>query len=112
MVACAKFFGRPLDECTRGIGCVCKEREKTAEEILSEVDDVLNTHGYGSLSPVRYHIAVVLKMIQNEKKIADRYRDILRQIGYPKRGTEEERMDIFEAAKLIQSNFFLKDLQD
>ena len=41
-----------------------------------------------------------------------RYRDLLRQIAYPKRGTEEELLDIYGAAKLIQDNFTLEDLSD
>lgn len=40
----------------------------------------------------------------------ERFKDLLRQIGYPRRGTEEECMDIFDAARLIQVNFSLQDL--
>lgn len=41
-----------------------------------------------------------------------RFRDLLRQIAYPRRGSEEEKMDIFDAAKLIQSNFTAEELSD
>jgi len=41
-----------------------------------------------------------------------RYADLLRQIAYPRRGTDEEKMDIFDAAKLIQSNFTADELGD
>lgn len=44
--------------------------------------------------------------------IAGRFKDLLRQIAYPRRGTEEENMDIFAAAKLIQSNFTIDELSD
>lgn len=40
----------------------------------------------------------------------ERFKALLRQIGYPKRGTDEENMDIYDAAKLIQSNFSVDDL--
>lgn len=39
-----------------------------------------------------------------------RYADLLRQIAYPRRGTEEGRMDIYDAAKLIQCNFSSEQL--
>lgn len=52
------------------------------------------------------------KMLDAEKAKTDRFKDLLLQIGYPKRGTEEEDRDIFDAAKLIQSNFSLNDLQN
>ena len=39
-----------------------------------------------------------------------RLKDLLRQIAYPRRGTEEDRMDIFDAAKLIQDNFTAEEL--
>ena len=41
-----------------------------------------------------------------------RFKDLLRQIAYPRRGTDEEKMDIFDAAKLIQANFTMADLDD
>lgn len=37
-------------------------------------------------------------------------RKILRQIGFPRRGTEEFEMDIYRAAELIQSRWTLHDL--
>lgn len=46
------------------------------------------------------------------RELTARYRDLLRQIAYPRRGTDEERMDIFDIAKLIQANFSLDDLTD
>ena len=41
-----------------------------------------------------------------------RFKDLLRQIAYPRRGTDEEKMGIFDAAKLIQANFTMADLDD
>lgn len=41
-----------------------------------------------------------------------RFKDLLRQIAYPRRGTEEESMDIFDAAQLIQANFTADELRD
>lgn len=40
-----------------------------------------------------------------------RFKDLLRQIAYPRRGTEEEYMDINDASMLIQSNFSLDELE-
>jgi hypothetical protein len=42
----------------------------------------------------------------------ERMKDVLRQIGYPKRGTDEENMDIYDAASLIQSNFNIQELEE
>jgi hypothetical protein len=39
-----------------------------------------------------------------------RFKYLLKQIAYPRRGTEEDRMDIFDAAKLIQDNFTAEEL--
>lgn len=36
---------------------------------------------------------------------------ILRAIAYPKRGTNEEIMEIFDAASMIQKRFTLEELQ-
>lgn len=41
----------------------------------------------------------------------ERFKEILRQIAYPRRGTEEEARDIFDYAKIIQDNFSLEDLE-
>lgn len=41
----------------------------------------------------------------------ERFKDLLRQIGYPRRGTEEENMDIYAAAKLIQADFSSEELE-
>jgi hypothetical protein len=38
-------------------------------------------------------------------------RAILSQIAYPRRGTPEETMDIFDAAELIRSQFAQEDLE-
>lgn len=35
----------------------------------------------------------------------EKMKELLRQIAYPRRGTEEEKMDIFKAGELIQSVF-------
>jgi hypothetical protein len=46
------------------------------------------------------------------KTNSDRFKDLLRQIAYPRRGSEEENMDIFDAVKLIRSNFTAEELGD
>jgi len=38
--------------------------------------------------------------------------EIVRMIGFPRRGTEEESFDIFDASKLILSNFTLEELME
>lgn len=43
------------------------------------------------------------------REVAER-NDLLGAIAYPKRGTEEERLDIFEAAELVQAKFTAADL--
>ena len=51
-------------------------------------------------------------MNDEEKLLVSRLKDLLRQIAYPRCGTDEENMDIYEAAKLIQSNFSLEELDE
>jgi hypothetical protein len=85
MVACAKFLGRNVNSCTRGIdNCVCRKEDEMVTD--AEFNNLIN-----------------------ENK---RLKDLLRQIGYPMRGTDEDLMDIYDAGKLIQSNFSLKQLED
>ena len=48
--------------------------------------------------------------VDEQNKLISRLKDLLMQIGYPQRGTEEENMDIFDAANLIQSNFTSAEL--
>ena len=89
MVACAKYLGREIKTCTRGIdNCICRREEMNANKIVEfrqyEVDE--------------------------QNQLLARLKDLLMQIGYPRRGTEEENMDIFDAAKLIQSNFTSDEL--
>lgn len=82
MVACAKFLGRDVKSCTRGdFNCLCKKE-------------------------LRMNVTESNDLVKENSSL----KDILRQIGYPKRGTEEENMDIYEAANLIQSNFTLEQL--
>ena len=38
-------------------------------------------------------------------------KNILRMIAYPKRGTEEQELDIFKLAELIQKVYSLEDLE-
>lgn len=49
--------------------------------------------------------------LREHMQLIARYKDLLRQIAYPRRGTDEENMDIYEAGKLIQSNFSLEELE-
>lgn len=51
-----------------------------------------------------------VEKLNNANALNDRLKDLLRQIAYPRRGTDEEKMDIFDASKLIQSNFSCDDL--
>lgn len=57
-----------------------------------------------------WHDAV--KKLNEADALNARLKDLLRQIAYPRRGTDEESMDIFDAGKLIQSNFTLDELGD
>lgn len=41
-----------------------------------------------------------------------RFKNLLRIIAYPKRGTPEEEIDIFQAAELIRENYTLEMLED
>ena len=82
MVACAKYLGRDRSTCTRGIeNCFCRREE---------------------IEPA----AMIRQLIAENARL----KDLLRQIAYPRRGTEEDRMDIFDAAKLIQDNFTAEEL--
>lgn len=47
---------------------------------------------------------------KNNEILIERLKDLLRLIGYPKRGTDEENIDIYDAAKLIQDNFTVEEL--
>ena len=38
-------------------------------------------------------------------------REPLRKIAYPRRGTDEQQLDIFQAAEVIQAEFTLEDLE-
>lgn len=42
----------------------------------------------------------------------EKMKELLRWIAYPRRGTDEEYSDIFDAAKDIQANFKLEDLEN
>ena len=50
--------------------------------------------------------------LEELKALNARFKDLLRQIAYPRRGTEEEYMDIDDAAVLIQANFSLDELDN
>lgn len=76
------------------MGCVSTTDEFSSKERL-----------IAELSAMRYACS-------NAIALNERFKDLLRQIAYPKRGTEEDRMDIFDAAKLIQSNFTADELGD
>lgn len=41
----------------------------------------------------------------------ERYSNLLLQVAYPRRGTEEEGRDIFEVARIIQEAASLQELQ-
>lgn len=66
MTICAKFDGRQVRDCTRGLqNCPC---------------------------------------------LFEKMQEVLKIIGFPRRGTEEEDMDRYAMAKLIQDNFTRKEL--
>ena len=51
------------------------------------------------------------KFLYNAEKLkVERFADLLRQIAYPRFGTEEDEMDREDCAKLIQSNFTADEL--
>lgn len=74
------------------MGCISTTDEFSSKERL-----------IAELSAMRFACA-------NAIELNERFKDLLRQIGYPRRGTDEEKMDIFDAANLIQSNFTADDL--
>ena len=47
---------------------------------------------------------------QNCPCLLEKMQEVLAIIGFPKRVTEEEDMDRFEMAKLVQDNFTRKEL--
>lgn len=124
MIACAAWLGRETSDCTRGLGCIC-EKEK---EMKKDIIDRLNGPGISdyeldvgvsndAIKEIKSNRAwreqyETSQLLLNAERIkSSRYADLLRQIGYPKRGTDEEKMDIFDAARLIQSNFSVEDLE-
>jgi hypothetical protein len=74
------------------MGCISTTDEFSSKERL-----------IAELSAMRYACS-------NAIALNERVKDLLRQIAYPRRGTDEEKMDIFDAAKLIQSNFTVDEL--
>lgn len=48
--------------------------------------------------------------LQNCPCLLEKMQEVLATIGFPKRGTDEESMDQFEMAKLVQANFSRKEL--
>ena len=66
MTICAKFDGRQVRDCTRGVkNCPC---------------------------------------------LLEKMQEVLAIVGFPRRGTEEEDMDRYDLAKLVQDNFSRKEL--
>lgn len=57
--------------------------------------------------PAHYERAILVR-----EKECERYKDLLRIIAYPRRGTSEEADYVYaeDCAKLIQANFSLEDL--
>ena len=56
--------------------------------------------------------AAIMYAFQDAKDDILQMAEILRIIGYPRRGTYEEDMDIFDIANYIQANFKLSDLDE
>lgn len=66
MTICAKFDGRQVSDCTRGVkNCPC---------------------------------------------LLEKMQEVLAIVGFPRRGTDEEDMDRYDLAKLVQDNFTRKEL--
>lgn len=74
------------------MGCISTTDEFSSKERL-----------IAELSAMRYACA-------NAIALNERYKDLLRQIAYPRFGTEEMDMDREDCAKLIECNFSLADL--
>ena len=101
MVACAEYLGRNIKTCTRGLdNCVCKKEL-----------DVNREHDAQSSRRYKEDFDGLVEQYKKIEHLNARFKDLLRQIGYPRRGTEEEYMDIQDAANLIQSNFSIDDLE-
>lgn len=66
MTICARFDGRQVRECTRGIACIC---------------------------------------------LIEQMADLLAQIAYPRRGSDDDIGNLDDAATLIQSNVSLAQLE-
>lgn len=102
MVACAKFLGRVVDTCTRGVDlCVCAQEEKRTGckngECIHASD--CSIHNGESAAPCDCEAGI------------GKMRELLRVIAYPRRGTNEENMDIYAASEMIQKVFSSSDLQ-
>jgi hypothetical protein len=74
------------------MGCISTIDEFSSKERL-----------IAELSAMRYACA-------NAIALNERFKDLLRQIAYPRFGTEEDKMDREDCAELIQANFTMADL--
>lgn len=54
--------------------------------------------------------AAIMYALQDAKADILRMAEALTVIGYPRRGTEEEQMDLDDIAKYVQANFSMADL--
>ena len=92
MVACAVFLGRDANTCTRGLmNCLCrKEAEMNIE------------HDAKSSRKYKEDFYALVEDCKKIEHLNARFKDLLMQIAYPRRGTEEEYIDIQNAAKLIK----------
>ena len=56
--------------------------------------------------------SAIMYAFQDAKDDILKMAEALRAIGYPRRGTTEEAMDLDEIAKYVQANFSLDDLAE
>ena len=54
--------------------------------------------------------AAIMYALEDAKKDILKMAEALQVIGYPRRGTYEEMMDLDDVAKYVQDNFGLSDL--
>lgn len=83
-----------------------------------EVDqDEIRRRCLGQLSPLKGEIqddelcSNVMATSKNSDRI-ESMREMLRKIAYPRRGTEEEHMDVYDVSQMIQKTFSLEDLEE
>ena len=83
-------------------------KNKTEKMTFTQAREILISCKIGKYADA---CRTLVQEIESNEYIISRYKDLLSQIAYPQRGTDQENMDINDAAKLIQSNFSMKELE-